>query len=386
VIKSGMLTIWRRHTAECPHRDKGRDYLKCNCPIWADGYVNGKRTLRQSLKTRDMARARKRAADLEDPKRQPMRTLDEAIAAFDAHCVSDGLKGSTLRKYRNSLAQLRGFCESRAVIDMAEIAVDILDAFRAARGLSLNAGARELKLLRQFFGFCLARHWIPENPAAGIKGPRNVQPNEVEPYTPAEVESMLDACDRFGRNDYERLRARAMVLTMRYTGLRIGDVAMLAKDRISRDGARWRIFLHTEKTGKPVFLPIADELRLALNAVPIPRGATPDCRYFFWNGITSERTLKGNAERTLAAVFNASKVERAHAHRFRHTLATELLGAGATFEEVADVLGNSPAIVRMHYAKWSTARQARIDNLMDQVWAQFGHTQKRGLQVIHSKR
>ena len=32
------------------YRDKGRDYLKCNCPIWTDGYVNGKRTLRQSLK------------------------------------------------------------------------------------------------------------------------------------------------------------------------------------------------------------------------------------------------------------------------------------------------------------------------------------------------
>jgi hypothetical protein len=27
-----------------------------------------------------------------------------------------------------------------------------------------------------------------------------------------------------------------MVLTMRYTGSRIGDTAMLAKDRISRDG------------------------------------------------------------------------------------------------------------------------------------------------------
>jgi hypothetical protein len=46
MIKSqAMLTIWRRHTAECPHRDKGRNYLKCNCSIWADGYVNGKRTL-----------------------------------------------------------------------------------------------------------------------------------------------------------------------------------------------------------------------------------------------------------------------------------------------------------------------------------------------------
>lgn len=159
--------------------------------------------------------------------------------------------------------------------------VDVLDAFRASRGLSLIAGAKELELLRQFFKFCLVRHWVRENPAAQIKGPRNIQPNEVEPYTPAEVESMIIACDRFGRSDYERLRARAMVLTMRYTGLRIGDVAMLAKERISRDGGRWRVFLHTEKTGKPVFLPIPDELRLALNAVPVPRGGTPDCRYFF---------------------------------------------------------------------------------------------------------
>ena len=134
-----------------------------------------------------------------------------------------------------------------------------------------------------------------------------------------------------------------------------------------------------------MFLPIADELRLALNAVPTPRGATPDCRYFFWNGISSKRALKGNAERTLAAAFNVSKVERAHAHRFRHTLATELLGAGASFEEVADILGNSPEVVRKHYAKWSTARQARIDHLMDQVWAQNGHTKKRRLQVIASK-
>ena len=137
--------------------------------------------------------------------------------------------------------------------------------------------------------------------------------------TPAET--MIAASDRFGRSDYERLRARA-VLTMRYTGLRIGDVAKLAKERISRDGARWQIFLHTEKTGKPVFLPVPDELPLALNSVPVPRGETPDCRYFFWNGATSERTVKGIAERTLAAVFKASNVERAHAHRFRHRLAT----------------------------------------------------------------
>ena len=77
--------------------------------------------------------------------------------------------------------------------------------------------------------------------------------------------------------------------------------------------------------------------------------------------------MKANADRTLHAVFKKSGVAKAHAHRFRQTMATELLGRGASFEDVADVLGNSPEIVRKHYAKWSPARQARIDDLMQRV-------------------
>ena len=55
--------------------------------------------------------------------------------------------------------------------------------------------------------------------------------------------------------------------------------------------------------------------------------------------------MKGIAERSLAAVFTKSAVANAHAHRFRHTLAPELLGRGAGPEDVADILGNSPDVV-----------------------------------------
>jgi site-specific recombinase XerD len=51
-----------------------------------------------------------------------------------------------------------------------------------------------------------------------------------------------------------------------------------------------------------------------------------------------------------------------------HTLATELLGEGASFEEVADVLGNTSNVVRQHYAKWSVARQERISMLLSRVF------------------
>ena len=124
------------------------------------------------------------------------------------------------------------------------------------------------------------------------------------------------------------------------------------------------MLVRRQKNGKPIFLPIPEEVKLALDALPFPRAATVDCPYFFWNGVSSRRAVIGIAERTMSAVFKKSGVKNAGSHRFRHTLATRLLGRGASFEEIADILGNTPEIVRQHYAKWSKGRQDRIDRLM----------------------
>ena len=135
------------------------------------------------------------------------------------------------------------------------------------------------------------------------------------------------------------------------------------RDRISRDGDRWRIFLRTEKSGQPVFLPVPPDLKAALDRVPAPL-RNMESRYFFWNGIGTEKTHKAHVDRCLRAVFKASGVNGAHAHRFRHTLATELLGRGASFEEVADILGNSPEIVRQALRQVVSCAANRIDELM----------------------
>jgi integrase len=144
---------------------------------------------------------------------------------------------------------------------------------------------------------------------------------------------------------YEQIRARAMILVLQCTALRIADVATLRKDAISWDQkkATWRLHLRTLKTGDHVFLPVPPFVKHALDTVPLPRGAAQDCPCYFWNGHTSHRAVVGIAERTLSAVFKESGVKKARAHRFRHTLATRLLGHGVTFERVAEILGNSPA-------------------------------------------
>ena len=231
----------------------------------------------------------------------------------------------------------------------------------------------ELQTLRTFFSYCIRHKWISFNPANDLKAPRNLKPNEVVPYTFPEESQILSASEQIGAGKYhragaayEQLRARAMVMALRATALRVSDVATLRKDAVSldTDGKAWRIRVRTQKSGEPVYLPIPENLKLALDALPLPRNAALDCPYYFWNGQTSRRAVVGIAERTLAAVFKKSGVKDAHAHRFRHTLATRLLADGATFEQVADILGNSPDVVRKHYAKWAKGRQDNIDRLM----------------------
>jgi integrase len=51
-------------------------------------------------------------------------------------------------------------------------------------------------------------------------------------YTRNDIVKIIAACEEFGRTSYERRRAHAMVLLMRYAGLRISDVVTLSRYHI----------------------------------------------------------------------------------------------------------------------------------------------------------
>ena len=64
------------------------------------------------------------------------------------------------------------------------------------------------------------------------------------PFSRDEMKRILDACDHGGNKE----RIRAFVLTMRFTGLRIGDAIRLSKSQVSNG----KVFVRTAKTGQPV--------------------------------------------------------------------------------------------------------------------------------------
>jgi hypothetical protein len=51
-----MLTLYRRHRKNCDHRNAGRTYRRCRCPIWVDGFI-GNQEIRKSTDLRDWDKA-----------------------------------------------------------------------------------------------------------------------------------------------------------------------------------------------------------------------------------------------------------------------------------------------------------------------------------------
>jgi len=206
----------------------------------------------------------------------------------------------------------------------------------------------------------IRREWTSKNPAKALKRPRLLEANQVVPFTSEEIVRIIAACDQIGRSVYERLRARAMVLLMRFTGLRISDVVTLSRDHVSGN----HLVKRAINNGRLLRIELPKEVLNALDVLPMPKAAPQDGRLYFASGTASTRSLVKGAQRTLSAVFKRAKVSRAHPHRFRHTLASELLGKGEKVEDVANLLGDSPNTIRRHYAKWTPEYQARQDRMI----------------------
>jgi site-specific recombinase XerD len=317
--------------------------------------VNGRR-VRTSLKTRDIQRAARRLAEMEDEALGRRRKkLSEAVEAF--HAQHAGNEDETKRKYKRVLMYLSDHCARESLRYVDQIEVENMDRYRLWRNKENWTWIKEIEILRQFFAFCIDREWTRKNPARALKRPRLLEANDVEPYTSEQIVRTFAACHQIGRAQYERLRAYAMVLLMRYAGLRVSDVVTLSRDHIKGN----RLEKRAVKNGRMIRVELHPDVLKALEVLPHPKAASRDCRLYFSGETASLRSLVKGAQRTLAAVFDRAKIDRGHPHRFRHSLASELLGNGASVEEVAGILADSPATIRRHYAKWTPELQARQD-------------------------
>ena len=266
-----MLHVYRRHNpARCQHTE--RTWRRCSCPLWVDGTLSGKR-YHKTLKTRNWDTAQKMAQDLEAAGKpdSAAKTIQEATDAFIRDAEARGLRPPSIYKYELLFKQLKAFAENKGLRYLTECDVETLRAFRESWPNKNFSARKKLEALRTFFKFVYESGWLPTNPAKVIKPPKVNDPPTL-PYTKEEFQRVLDACNTYPDKRFSIL-LRALVLLLRYSGLRITDAVMLTKHQI-RDGV---LTLRTAKTGTDVRVPLPPNALDALAAVKTDN-------YFFWSG------------------------------------------------------------------------------------------------------
>jgi integrase/recombinase XerD len=374
-----MLILWRRHKAGCAaaaqcrcRKEQKRECHCCRCPIWIDGHDH---KIRQSLDTGDWMKAERKRAEIEAAwekgdspallEREPV-SVETACDDFLSDARARGLKeDSTVYKYRLLFEQMKVFARDNGLRFLRELDLPMLRKFRATWTNENFSAQKKLESLRTFFRFAQANGWITENVTAKLESQKTRRP-QVLPFTREEMVRILAACDayqdNYGRTGQENgRRLRALVLLLRYGGLRIGDAVSLPRERIA-DG---KLFLYTAKTGTPVWCPLRDAVIQALDAV---RGTSE--KYFFWTGEGKLKSAVGDWQRSLKKLFALAKVPGGHPHRFRHTFTVELLLAGIPIERVSVLLGHSSVrITEKHYSAWVRARQEQLEADVRASWA-----------------
>jgi site-specific recombinase XerD len=347
-----VLTVYRRHRAKCVQADD-RISKKCRCPLWATGTFEG-RPYRKTLKTRSFERAQQLVHEIEkgtvDRKKAELITVPAAIEAFIKDCELRNLSSSTLGKYRRLTCRIGAFATLHRIGGINQMDSVETHRFREEWNLSPRTAGKELERLRGFFRFCQENDWITKNPARAIKAPKVKQLPRL-PFTEKEIANIIAQA----KDD----RELAFILTLRHTGLRIGDASLLKTAHLSEN----RLYLYTAKSGCPVHIVLPDHLVSSLKSLPAPGG------FFFLRGeSTVMHTTADLWRRTIKRMCKDAGVFPDHPHRFRHSLAADLLIKGASVEDVAAILGNSPAIVMKHYSQFIKSRQDRLDAIVAQTW------------------
>jgi integrase/recombinase XerD len=355
------MIIWRRHVLPCESTD--RSDPRCGCPIYQEYRVNGKR-FRRTLKTRNwqkaLADARKK--ELEDFKEERSITIEQAANKYLEDAKARHLQDPTIAKLRLLFRQLGEFAFKRGLVFVSDLNLDNQRDFRAAWPNRNESARVKLGNLKSFCRFCHEAGWIAENPAAKLKAGKVLEP-KIEPLTQAEFTQIVNACATSKEKNATRLMA--IILLMRFTGLRIRDAVTLRRDSIQGD----ELFLRTTKTGQSEFIPLPPGVLEAFGRIPVDKRYE---KHFFWTGASKPKTAVGHYQAALQQIFKKAGVPRAYPHIFRHTFATQLLADGRSLETVATLLGNTTRIVAKHYSHWIKARQEALRDEVKKSWAQLG--------------
>jgi integrase len=362
------LELYRRHTRTCPDRHRGRNWLKCSgkrpCPLYCDGLLHGRR-YRKSL-GRDLGRANTRLTQIEESGRvsRNPKTLAQMVKLYIEKCRADKLAGGTVERYARILHALVQFAGKDP--DLGQPFLATITEFRVKQPWKEVTTMRQnLIALRTFGNWAVAHGWIGRNWAIDLPADPGGQ---TQPFADEEVAALLAACNQLAGGfhcsaERARKRARAFLLVLLYTGLRVSDAVQLRRDRIDANG---RLFTKIAKTGERIYLKVKPTVLQALQQLPQADNLRPG--YYFWTTGSTLASACTLYRHTLKFVQAHAGIEDVRPHRFRDTFAKAVLDMGHPLSTLQLLLGHKNiSTTERYYRHFSRQQQCLMDTAIDSL-------------------
>ncbi|MFA9446082.1 tyrosine-type recombinase/integrase [Egicoccus sp. AB-alg6-2] len=209
------------------------------------------------------------------------------------------------------------------------------------RGVSAATRKAQLATLRRFFAWLVLTGRNDDDPAGRLAAPK-VSTSEISVYRADEVRDILGHTAAL--DDLRGRLRHVIVSTLRYTGMRSGELRSLRLDRLDLDAGRAGVIGKGSRPRVVVLPPPLQQLLRGylgglrpelpdsplLFANPHPAVTTPQAG-FSHEAVYREVVLAGEG---------AGVAGRHFPHRWRHTFATELVRDGVDIHVVQRLLGH----------------------------------------------
>ena len=180
-----MLTVYRRHTADCdffakPRNARGSRTCKNRCPLWVQGSLRGE-YVRKSLNldaweaASDLVRAWEASGQI-GVVRPEIPSLRDAVTKYIEDAEARELSAESVKKLRDAVERLfLGYCEHQGCRRLPHLCVEDIREYRnhLVKRYAASSAQTRFEYVRGLQRFCQHSGWIMSNPATAVKPPRS---------------------------------------------------------------------------------------------------------------------------------------------------------------------------------------------------------------------